>query len=159
MQGTPNENGSRVLDLNELLAERRLDPVEVKLGDATYMVNTDLTGRETQTFISLMQKGNDAAAFTLLVGTREDRERVVAAAERAVRANPGNPRAGVKVSPSPQGEAINAFIDGLPRMHQALISGTLMRASKALAEFAKSDDQIYQDYGYGLDQVGESTAS
>jgi hypothetical protein len=42
MQGTPN-NGSganRVLDLNALLAERRLDPVEVKLGDATYMVNT-----------------------------------------------------------------------------------------------------------------------
>jgi hypothetical protein len=158
MQGTPNGNG-RVLDLNALLAERRLDPVEVKLGDATYMVNTDLTGNETQTFLTLMRKGNDAAAFTLLIGTKEDRARVVKATERAVKANSANTNAGTKVPPSPQGEEINAFIDGLPRMHQALVSGQLMRASKALAEFAKTDDEIYQQYGFGLEPAGESTAS
>lgn len=158
MQGTQNDNG-RVLDLNALLAERRLDPVEVKLGDNTYMVNTDLTARETQTFLNLMQKGNNAASFTLLIGSREDRDRVIKATERAMKANPANANAGTKVPPSPQGEAIDAFIDTLPRMHQALVSGQLMRASKALAEFAKTDDQIYELYGYGLESAGESTAS
>jgi hypothetical protein len=159
MQGTPTSSGNRVLDLNALLAERRLDPVEVKLGDATYMVNTDLTARESDAFLTLMRKGNDAAAFTILVGTKEDRDRVVAAVDRAVQANPKNPNAGKNVAPSPQGNAINSFIDGLPRMHQALVSGQLMRASKALAEFAKSDDEIYSQYGYALEQAGESTAS
>lgn len=158
MQGTPQHSG-HVLDLNALLAQRRLDPVEVRLGDAIYMVNTDLTAREADTFLTLMRKGNDAAAFTLLVGAKEDRERVVKATERATKANPSNSNAGAKVPPSPQGEAIDAFIDTLPRMHQALVSGQLMRASRALAEFAKTDDQIYEQYGYGLEPAGESTAS
>lgn len=155
MQGTPQHSG-HVLDLNALLAQRRLDPVEVRLGDAIYMVNTDLTARETETFLALMRKKNDAAAFTLLVGSKDDRERVVKAVERAERSNG---KTAAKVPPSPEGEAINAFIDTLPRMHQALASGALMRASKALAEFTKTDDDILKDYGYGLEPAGESTAS
>jgi hypothetical protein len=157
MQGTPNNsNGnSRVLDLNALLAERRLDPVEVKLGDETYMVNTDLTGRETQTFLTLLRTDHEASAFTLLVGTPADRKKVLATADRATSTAARPPKAHA----SGQGEALNAFIDGLPRMHQALVSGQLMRASRALAEFAKTDDQIYETYGYGLEQPGESTAS
>lgn len=158
MQGTPNNtDAGRVLDLNALLAERRLDPVEVKLGDATYMVHTDLTARETQTFLTLMQKSHDSAAFTLLVGDRDDRRKVVESAERAATATARNRQ--TKVYASAQGEAIDAFIDGLPRMHQALVSGSLMRASKALAEFAKTDDDILQQYGYVVEQAGESTAS
>lgn|SRR5262245_2648417 len=154
MQGTPN-NGSRVLDLNALLAERRLDPVEVKLGDATYMVNTDLTAAETQTFLTLMQKGHDAAAFTLLVGSLDDRARVLKGVDKAKGYTSRAPRIPV----SDRAVTLNAFIETLPRMHQALVSGQLMRASKALAEFAKSDDDIYQEYQYGLEPAGESTAS
>ncbi|MGB3443892.1 MAG: hypothetical protein WBA97_34575 [Actinophytocola sp.] len=145
-----------MLDLNLLLAARRLDPIEVKLGDSTYMVNTDLTGTEVQTFLTLMQKGHDASAFTLLVGSREDRQRVVAAITRATKANLKNPP---KPPVSEQAEVLNAYVDALPRMHQALVSGAIMRASKALAEFAKTDDEIYEAYGYGSEPVGESTAS
>jgi len=158
MQGTPNNDG-RVLDLNALLAERRLDPVEVKLGEHTYMVNTDLTGRETQTFLTLLRTEHEAAAFTLLVGNAEDRKKVVASTDRAVSPTAATSSRPVKVHTSKQGEAINTFVDSLPRMHQALVSGQLMRASKALAEFAKTDDDILQQYGYGTEPAGESTAS
>lgn len=159
MQGTPNNSSgsNRVLDLNALLAERRLDPVEVKLGDATYMVNTDLTGRETQTFLTLLRTEHEAAAFTLLVGTAADRKKVVTSADRAM--TPAAAARPPKVHASAQGEAINTFIDSLPRMHQSLVSGQLMRASKALAEFAKTDDDILEQYGYGAEPQGESTAS
>lgn len=156
MQGTPND---RVLDLNALLAERRLDPVEVKLGDDSYMVNTDLTARETQTFLTLLRTDHEAAAFTLLVGDAEERRKVVTSTDRATSAEAAVSSRPARVFSSKRGEAINTFIDGLPRMHQALVSGSLMRASKALAEFAKTDDDILKQYGYGAEPAGESTAS
>lgn len=159
MQGTPTNDAGRVLDLNALLAERRLDPVEVKLGDDTYMVNTDLTGRETQTYLTLLRNEHEASAFTLLVGDAEDRRKVVASTDRASSPTAAASSRPPKVYASKQGEAINAYIDGLPRMHQALVSGHLMRASKALAEFAKTDADILDQYGYGAEQAGESTAS
>lgn len=158
MQGTPsNSNGSGpVLDLNALLAERRLEPVQVLLGDATYMVNTDLTANETNAFITLMNKGNDAAAFTLLIGSKEERAKVVAAVDRAAKSTTTN---APRIPASDEATALDKFIDTLPRMHQALVSGQLMRASKALAEFAKTDDQVYATYGYGTEPAGKSTAS
>jgi hypothetical protein len=157
MQGTPNTNGSGpVLDLNALLAERRLEPVQVLLGDATYMVNTDLTAHEANAFISLMKKGNDAPAFTILVGSKEERANVVAAVDRAAKSTAKN---APRIHASDEATALDKFIDALPRMHQALVSGQLMRASKALAEFAKTDDQIYEAYGYGTEPAGKSTAS
>lgn len=153
MQGTPND---RVLDLNALLAERRLEPVEVKLGDDTYMVNTDLTAAETQTYLRLWQNQRYAAAFTLLVGTREERDRVMVVADRAQRSTSStNPR----IPESAKAKALGAYLETLPRMHQALVSATLLRTSKALAEFAKTDDEVYKDYGYGAEPAGESTAS
>ena len=156
MQGTPNNSDGRVLDLNALLAERRLDPVEVRLGDATYMVNTDLTAAETQMYLRLWQNQHYAAALTLLVGSREERDRMMVVAERAERSTAKTPP---RLPESEQGKALNAFLDALPRMHQALVSATLLRTSKALAEFAKTDDEIYADYGYGVESAGESTAS
>lgn len=157
MQGTPSTNGSvPVLDLNALLAERCLEPVQVLLGDATYMVNTDLTAHETDVFISLMRKGNDAAAFTILIGSKEDRDKVVAAVDRAAKSTAKNPP---RIPASDEATALDKFVDSLPRMHQALVSGQMMRASKALAEYAKTDDEIYETYGYGVGPAGKSTAS
>lgn len=153
MQGTPND---RVLDLNALLAERRLDPVEVKLGDDTYMVNTDLTAAEAQAFLNLMRNGHDASAFTLLIGTPQDRKKVLATVEKQENV-PATET--VLIHASTKARRLNAYVDTLPRMHQALVSGSLMRASKALVEFAKTDDDILQLYGYGLEPEGESTAS
>lgn len=156
MQGTPNNGGGRVLDLNALLAERRLDPVEVKAGDATYMVNTDLTGVETQACLDLHAKHLWPQLWTMLVGSRGDREAVLKAIERAQKSTAKTPP---PVYASDQGKALDSYIDSLPRMHQALVSGALFRSSKALAAFAKSEDDILEEYQYGLEPVGESTAS
>jgi hypothetical protein len=158
MQGTPNNgNGSgHVLDLNAMLAERRLDPVEVKLGDNTYMVNTDLTGRETQAYLQLHTNQQYAQAWTFLVGPREAREELLKAVERARKSTAKNPP---PLPAAKEAKALDAYVDTLPRMHQALVLGSLLRASKALAEFAKTEDDIYKEYAYGLEPAGESTAS
>lgn len=162
-QGTPNHSRLvSLVDLDALLAARSLAPVPVKLGGATYQVRTDLTGAETQRFINLMTLGFDAQAFTILVGTKAER----AALDKAFAEHL---RAGDKKVELPAGKAaarLDAYLDTLPRMHQALVSSRIMHASKALAQHSKSEQDIYAEYGYEIDdgdresaEQGESSAS
>jgi hypothetical protein len=70
MQGTPNNVNPivhDVLDLDELLASRKLDPVSIKLGGKVYKVRRDLTGAEVADFYRLASDGKDVDALAILV--------------------------------------------------------------------------------------------
>lgn len=85
------------VDLDALLAERRLDPVEVKLGGHTYRVRRDLRTAEILAFWAQLNRGGpgDVAAFAVLLseGDPDDLSSYdTAAAERFVAATSGLPR-------------------------------------------------------------------
>lgn len=72
MQGTQNNNVTKlptagVLDLDELLATRTLEPASVKLGGKVYKVRRDLTSNEVTEFYKLAGDGKDVDALAILV--------------------------------------------------------------------------------------------
>lgn len=73
MQGTPNSKlaavSDTVMDLDELLASRSLDPVPIRLGGKVYKVRRDLTSKEVAEFYKLAGEGNDVDALAILVKT------------------------------------------------------------------------------------------
>jgi hypothetical protein len=157
-QGT-QANNSRLVsiqDLDELLAQHALVPAVVKLGGAQYTIRTDLTAAETQRFLDLMGNGHSGQALTILVGTKAERDalaKAVAAAQRG---------AEIALPVGRQAAKLEAYLDSLPRMHTALASGRIMRASKVLAQHAKSEEEILVEYGYVAEEPvepGESSAS
>jgi hypothetical protein len=72
MAGAPKKNSDRpasdVLDLDALLAGRRLLPKPVKFAGHTYQVRTDLTPAEIVAYHQLAGEQRDEEAFRLLVG-------------------------------------------------------------------------------------------
>lgn len=156
MPGTHDNEGSQddVLDLDALLAMRTLQPTPVKFGGRVYKIRTDLTAQEVQDFLALTRSGHDVEAFTILVGTATER----AALSKALRSRQaGDDTAELTVSA--KARAINEVINKLPRMHQATASAGLMRASRALAEYAVSDSELESRFNDGRSNSGESKAS
>ena len=168
MQGTQNNTAAGgALDLDALLAGHRLEPAQVRLAGRTWKVRTDLTGTEVVRALAFYNTNDFPGLLTLLVGTREeiaalnaamDERRAVelAAADAKER---GDTEARVTYAPLPYGKRaveLAAVLDGLPRMHLSLATANIFRASKALAEFALSDEQIERNHNY---QPGESSAS
>lgn len=163
-QGTHNHSRLvSIVDLDELLAQRSLAPIPVKLGGTTYQVRTDLTAVEANNFLTLMRKQLDAQAFTILVGTKAER----AALTKAIKLS----EAGQEVD-LPSGKLaskLDEYIDGLPQIHQALASSRIMHATKVLAQYAMSEADVLAKYGYDLEtetsaesektEQGESSAS
>jgi hypothetical protein len=64
---TQGARTNEVLDLDQLLAERELTPVPVKLGGKNYMVRRDLTSAEVAEFYKLCNEGKDVDALAVLV--------------------------------------------------------------------------------------------
>lgn len=59
----------RLVDLDALLAEHKLDPVPVKLKGKTYKVRRDLTGAQVAQCWKLINEGNDTDALAMLVSS------------------------------------------------------------------------------------------
>lgn len=152
-QGTHNNAVHRlasIQDLDAMLAQHSLVPAVVKLGGVNYQVRTDLTAAEVQRFINLISNEHGAQAFTILVGTKAERDALARAVAKA--------EAGEDVT-LPAGRLalrLDAFLDTLPRMHVNLVSGRIMRASKALAQYAKADAEVYAEYGYEPPAEGQA---
>src|SRR5687768_723840 len=72
MQGIKNDGhpilGS-VIDLDELLEARSLEPVRMKLGGKIYQVRRDLTSAEVAEFFTLAGQSKDVDALAILVKT------------------------------------------------------------------------------------------
>jgi hypothetical protein len=158
-QGTQNHRLASIEDLDALLAKHSLAPTVVKLGGVDYTIRTDLTAIEVNRFLKLMGKQLNAQALTLLVGTKAERD---ALARAVARSEAGET---VAIPAGRQGKKLDDCLDTLPRMHTALASSRIFRASKALAQYAKSEDEVYADYGYEPPteaepvESGESSAS
>lgn len=80
-QGSPSRtrknNGHPVRDewdLDAILAEKRLDPVPVKLGGHTYQVRCNLRAKEIDAFWANLSRGaeGDVEAFAILLGDPDD---------------------------------------------------------------------------------------
>lgn len=146
-------------DLDALLARHSLAPQVVRLGGEVYQIRTDLTADETSRFLVLMGKGFDAQAFTFLVGTKAERQALTAAMRKSESGEQIELPAGRKAS------QLDRFLDDLPMLHRALASARIMRTSRVLAQRAKSDADIYAEYGYEPTEdaepveQGESSAS
>lgn len=158
-QGAHNSRLASIEDLDAMLANHALAPTVIRLGGADYTIRTDLTANDVQMFLDLMGAQNSAQALTILVGTKAERDALSRAVKRT--------REGQQVD-LPVGrmaKKIDDYLDTLPRMHTALASGRIFRASKALAQYAKSDEELYAEYGYQPDsdpepvESGESSAS
>lgn len=59
---------NNIRDLDALLASKSLEPQPVKLGGHTYMVRTDLTGKQILQYFALANSGKDVEGLALLVG-------------------------------------------------------------------------------------------
>jgi hypothetical protein len=152
MQGT--QNGSFV-DIDALLAARKLQPVSVRLGGKSYKIRTDLKVREVNEFLALVRSEHGAQAFTILTGTVKERADLADAMRRQE-----DTEEVIELPAGKTGEALNDFIESLPRLHQALASANIYRASKVLADFAASDDEILRRSGEVVEPPeGESPAS
>lgn len=129
MQGTqnskPNPLMREVLDLDALFAERSLAPAPVKLAGKTYEVRTDLTSVECDQFLELWRQGGKRVEALSLLVGKRD----------AV--------------------ILDKALEKMAHVHQATASAHILRASRALAQFAVSDDDLNQRYG----APGESSAS
>lgn len=142
MQGTPNNNSERVLDIDALLADRKLEPVTVRLGGKAYKVRTNLSVKEVNQVLALVNTDQSAQAMTILVGTIKERADLADAMKRA-EAGEQN----VELPAGKTGQALTDFTETLPRLHQALASANIYRVSKALADFAATDDEILRRSG------------
>jgi hypothetical protein len=154
MQGTP-ENGF-VLDIDALLAERKLEPVPFRLGGKTYKLRTNLSVKETNQVLALVSTDQAPQAMTILVGTVKERADLA----DAMRHNETDEKK-IDLPAGKTGQALSDFIDTLPRLHQAIASANIYRASKALADFAVSDEEILRRSGMDVEEKpeGESQAS
>jgi len=156
-QGTHNHHRlASIQDLDELLAQHKLVPAVIRLGGIEYSIRTDLTAAETQRFLTLMGGGHNAQAMTILVGTKAERDALTKAVARAERGEK------VELPAGRQAAKLDAYLDTLPRMHTAVVSGRIMRASKVLAQHAKTEEEILMEYGYEpgeTEEAGESSAS
>jgi len=156
MPGTRNNQkvNEEVVDLDALFASRTLKPTPVKVGGRIYRIRTDLTPQEVTDFLALIRTGHDVEAFTVLVGTTAERT----ALYKALRLRQSGEDT-VELPVSPKAKAISEAIDKLPRLHQAAASAGLMRASKALADFAASDEDLEARFSDSQAKPGESKAS
>lgn len=156
-QGTHNNHRlTSIQDLDQLLAQHVLVPAVVRLGGVEYAIRTDLTAAETQRFLNLMAGEHSAQAMTILLGTKAERDALSKAVVRAERGE------SVDLPAGRQATKLDAYLDTLPRMHTALVSGRIMRASKVLAQHAKTEEEILMEYGYvpgEIEEAGESSAS
>ncbi len=131
MQGTPNTNSKpnplirEVVDLDALFAERSLKPTPVKLGGKTYEVRTDLTSVECDMFLALWNQD----------GKRTEALSILVGKRDAV--------------------GLDRALAKMPHVHQATAAAHILRASRALAQFAISDEALDKRYG----EPGESSAS
>jgi hypothetical protein len=169
MQGAPSNNSSHRLatidDLDALFAQHSLAPAVVKLAGHSYNVRTDLTAAEANLVLELMRAGLDAQGFTVLVDGKSARDKLTKAWKAATTQADDKPP--VDVPAGPNGVRLNAVLVDLPQMHSALASARVLRASKVLAQYALTDDQVYAKYEYtppvdGVpvgDDRGESSAS
>lgn len=155
MQGTP-ENG-HVLDLDAMLATRKLEPVSFRLGGKTYKLRTDLSVKETNQVIALVSTNQAPQGMTILVGTVKERADLA----KAIAHNDVDENEKIDLPAGKLGQALSDYIDTLPRLHQALASANIYRASGALADFAASDEEIMRRAGMDVEDKpeGESQAS
>lgn len=162
-QGTQN-NVSRlatIQDLDALLARHRLIPAVLRAGGYNYTVRTDLTANEVNQFVDLMRNGYSAEVMTMLIGTKAERDALTKAYQRAQAGE-----ADVEIPMGRMAKKLDEFFDTLPRVHVAIVSGQFMRASKALADQALTDAEIYARYNVvppaddeAEESQGESPAS
>jgi hypothetical protein len=169
MQGTQT-NGVEAggVDLDALLASRMLHRVPVTLGGRAWKVRTDLTGTEVIRSLALYNTSDWFGLFTMLVGTDDEVAALNAAFEERkfaeelaaeARKEPGGQDVAVTYASLPYGRdgiALGELLIGLPKMHSALATAHIFRASKALAEFALADEAIHKQYDY---TPGEFSAS
>lgn len=150
--------GNHTIDIDALLAERKMEPVPVKLGGKTYQVRTDLTVKEVNRFLALTRSNNDAQAMTILVGTVRERQVLHAAITRV---DAGEEK--VELPAGKTAQALADYLDTLPRLHQALAGAQIYRATKALADLAATDEELLRRHGIEPDEPegteGESEAS
>lgn len=129
MQGTqnskPNPLMREVVDLDALFAERSLAPAPVKLAGKTYEVRTDLTSVECDQFLALWQQSEKRVEALSILVGKRD----------AV--------------------VLDRALAKMPHVHQATAATHILRASRALAQFAVTDDTLDARYG----APGESSAS
>lgn len=131
MQGTqPNSTNPlmrEMVDLDALFVERSLDPVPVKLGGKTYNVRTDLTTVEVNDFLRHWRSSSDDSQVAALTILVGKRDALT----------------------------LEKALAKLPNEHQTVAATHILRASRALAQYTKSDDQLAKEYG----PAGESKAS
>lgn len=130
MQGTPNNSKPNplvreVVDLDTLFSERALTPAPVKLGGKTYEVRTDLTSEQCDMFLTLWNQSSKRVEALTLLVGKRD----------AV--------------------ILDRELSKMPHVHQATAAAHILRASRALAQFAVSDEILSDRYG----APGESSAS
>lgn len=119
------------LDLDAMLAERRLDPVPIVLGGHTYTVRRDLRADEINAFNTLLAAGDkDVEAFAVVLG--EETEPLV--------------------YDQAESEAFNTYVDALPNEHRIFVTQEVVLAAKL-----RTPDQLP---GREMaDTAGESKAS
>lgn len=147
-------------DLDALLATRLLEPAVVKLGGKDWHVRTDLTGVEVLRCLAFARTAEIAGAFTYLLGTRKDIAQLNAALDARKKAEEAANASGAEVvyTDLPFGvraTELNTLLESMPRMHSALAQAHIFRASKALAEWALTDETVHATYDY---TPGESSA-
>jgi hypothetical protein len=171
MQGTQNNTTvvGGAVDLDALLADRLLDRVPVVLGGRTWKIRTDLTGTEVVRSLGFYNATDLQGLFTLLFGTREEVAALNAALDERKRAEElaaearkqaGGKDTKVTYAPLPyakRGVELAELVHALPKIHSALATAHIFRASKALHEFALDDDAIHRNFDYT--PPGESSAS
>lgn len=131
MQGTPN-NGTNplvreVVDLDALIVERSLEPTPVKLRGKVYNVRTDLTTAEVNDFLKYWRSSEDGDDVSALAILVGKRDAV----------------------------ALERELKKLPHEHQAYASAEVLRASRVLAQYTATDEELVARYG----SPGESRAS
>lgn len=131
MQGTHN-NGTNplireVVDLDSLFAERSLEPTPVKLGGKVYNVRTDLTTAEVNDFLKHWRSSDEGSDVAALA--------IIVGKRDAI--------------------ALDKAFAKLPHEHQATASAQFLRATRALAQYVATDEELQERYG----KAGESKAS
>lgn len=131
MQGTPTNNTNplmrEVVDLDALFTERDLKPTPLKLGGKTYEIRTDLTTSEVNEFLKHWRSSAAGSDVAALSILVGKRDAIM----------------------------LEKALNKLPHEHQAHASAHVLRASRALAQYVATDDELVARYG----EPGESKAS
>lgn len=157
---TQGASNGTLFDLDALLATRLLEPVAMKLGGKEWHIRTDLNATEVFRCVAFAQTAEIVGAFTYLVGTRKDMTLLNAALAKRKKDEDAAKVSGERVvyTDLPFGvraKELYALLESMPRMHSALAQAHIFRASKALAEWALSDEAVHSTYDY---TPGESSA-